>query len=123
MLRRRHAAPRRAARDTTSAAALGTVCPAAIPRCRSMRTSAVVAGSSVRSATARISITREVLLNEARAQVHVELNEGLVADARERVDLAGLDDEDVPRSGLELLAVDGVSAATGLHELHFIIWM
>jgi hypothetical protein len=38
----------------------------------------------------------QVLLNETRAQVHVQLDEGRVADTAEALNLARLDDENIP---------------------------
>jgi hypothetical protein len=42
----------------------------------------------------------QVLLDEARTEVHVDLDERLFADAVEAVDLAGLDDVQSPRPSL-----------------------
>jgi hypothetical protein len=53
--------------------------------------------------------------------MHVQLHEGRVADALEAVNLARLDDEDVPCSSLELLAVHVVQSASGSHELYFVV--
>src|SRR5690606_27943091 len=60
--------------------------------------------------------SRQVLLDERRAQVHVELDQRPVPDAPEAVHLARLDDEDVARAGLELLAVHRPQAAALLDE-------
>jgi microcompartment protein CcmK/EutM len=51
----------------------------------------------------------------------VELNQRLVPDAREAVNLAGFDDENVTGPSLELLTVDAIEAAAVLDELNFII--
>jgi len=53
----------------------------------------------------------------------VHLNERFVTNAAEAVDLTGLDDEDVARSGFELLSVDCPEATPSPHELHFIVGM
>src|SRR5690606_36956366 len=59
-----------------------------------------------------LSITgSEVLLNEPRAEVDVQLDERAVADAAEAVDLARLDHEDVAGFGLELLPFHVVEPA------------
>jgi hypothetical protein len=55
--------------------------------------------------------------------MHIELNEGSVADAAEAVDLPGLDDQNVTGAGLEFLAVDGPEAAAFSHELDFVVRM
>ena len=54
---------------------------------------------------------RQILLDEPRAEVDVELDEGTLADAAEAVDLAGLDDENVAGARFELFAVDGPESA------------
>jgi hypothetical protein len=65
----------------------------------------------------------QVLLDESRAEVDVELNERFVADALEAVHLAGLDDEHVAGARLELLSVHRPASATGLDELDLVVWM
>jgi hypothetical protein len=50
-------------------------------------------------------------LDEPLVQVDVQLDERSVANVHEGVDLPGLDDENVARAGLTLLAVDGPAAA------------
>jgi hypothetical protein len=55
--------------------------------------------------------------------VHVELDEGCVTDAAEAVDLAGLDDENVARTGFEFLSVDAPETAAFPHELDFVVRM
>ena len=47
----------------------------------------------------------EIVLDESRAQMHIHLHERHVSDARETVNLSGLDDEDVAGAGFEGLAV------------------
>jgi hypothetical protein len=53
----------------------------------------------------------------------IELDQGPVTDAAEAVDLTGLDDEDVTRSGFEFLSVDGPETAAFPHELNFVVRM
>ena len=55
--------------------------------------------------------------------MHIDLHERSVADGREAVHLAGLDDEDVTRSGFELHTIDDPDAATITDELDFIVGM
>jgi hypothetical protein len=55
---------------------------------------------------------RQVFLDEARAEMNIQLDEWLLANALEGVDLAGLDDEDVACPGLKLLSVDRPETAT-----------
>jgi hypothetical protein len=55
--------------------------------------------------------------------MHVELHQRLLSNAAEAVDLTGLDDQNVTRASLELLAIDGPQAAALPHELDFIIGM
>jgi len=65
----------------------------------------------------------QILLNETRAEVYVELNQGRVADGAKTVNFAGLDDEDVTGAGLELFSVHGPTAAPLLHELNLVVRM
>jgi len=65
----------------------------------------------------------QVLLDEARAQVDVELHELRLPDARETVYLTGFDDQDVAGARFELFPVDDPPAPPFLHELHFIVGM
>src|SRR4051794_39624574 len=65
----------------------------------------------------------EIFLDEPRAQMDIHLHRRRVSDAREAVDLAGLDHQDVARRGLELLAVHGVQSAALTHELDFVVRM
>ena len=55
--------------------------------------------------------------------MYIELDEWPVPDAAEAVDLTGLDDENVTRSGFEFLPVDGPETAPFPHELDFIVRM
>jgi hypothetical protein len=55
--------------------------------------------------------------------MHIELDEGPVADAAKAVDLAGFDDQNVTRSGFELLPVHGPHTAAFPHELDLIVRM
>src|SRR4249920_2659782 len=65
----------------------------------------------------------QVLLNETRTEVDIQLNERLFADALEAVNLAGLDDENVAGPGLELRAIHCVESATSLNELDLVVGM
>jgi hypothetical protein len=65
----------------------------------------------------------QILLNEARAEVNVELDEGRVADDFKTVDLSGLDDKDVSGAPFEGLAVDGPETAAFADELNFVVRM
>ena len=51
--------------------------------------------------------TLQVLLDEARTEVHVELHQRRITNRLEAVDLTGLDDKDISGAALEGLAVDG----------------
>ena len=53
----------------------------------------------------------QVLLDESRAEMHVDLHQGLVANAAEAMDLSGLDHENIPGTGLEFLSVHSPDAA------------
>src|SRR5690606_28895322 len=65
----------------------------------------------------------QVLLDEPRAEMDVQLHERLVADATKAVDLARFDHEDVAGAGLELLSFDVVQRASLLNELHLVVRM
>ncbi len=69
------------------------------------------------------AVLAQVLLNESRTQVNVDLHQRRVADAAKSVDLAGLDDENVAGAGLELLAVDGPEPPPLPEKLDFIVRM
>src|SRR3954465_10515709 len=64
----------------------------------------------------RPSDSIEVLLHESLMHMNIELHERDIADVLEAVDLAGLDDEDVARPRLALLAVYRPPAAAFAHE-------
>jgi hypothetical protein len=66
---------------------------------------------------------RQVLLNEAWAEMHVELDQRFRSNALKAVDLARLDHQDVTRAALEFLPVYDPAATAFSHELHFIIRM
>jgi hypothetical protein len=55
--------------------------------------------------------------------MYIELDERRVTNAAEAVDLTGLDDKNVSRSGFEFLSVDGPETAAFPHELDFIVRM
>jgi hypothetical protein len=65
----------------------------------------------------------QVLLNEPRTEMDVDLNERFVTNAVKAVDLSRLYDENVTRAGLELLAVDRPETAAFSHELDFVVRM
>ena len=65
----------------------------------------------------------EILLDEPWTHVYIELHERLIADAREAVHLARLDDEYVPRTCLELFAVHRVAATALTNELDLVVGM
>ena len=51
------------------------------------------------------------------------MDQRVLADAAKAVDLAGLDDEDVPCSSLELLTVDRPQATPFADELYLVVRM
>ena len=55
-----------------------------------------------RNEPVRRSMGPQILLHEARAEMHIELDERSVTNAAEAVDLTGLDDENVTRSGFRI---------------------
>src|SRR5215207_6519039 len=65
----------------------------------------------------------EVLLDEARTEMHVDLNQRFVADAVERVYFAGLDHQHVAAAGLELLSIDRPGSAPRSDELDLVVRM
>jgi hypothetical protein len=65
----------------------------------------------------------EILLNEGRTEMHVDLHQRFVTDAFEAVHLASLDDENVSGAGLEFFSIDIPDPATFPHELNFVVRM
>src|SRR5262245_13368646 len=65
----------------------------------------------------------QILLNEPRADVNVELHERLVADICKTVNFASFHDENVARSCLACFAVADPPAAPLLDECDFVVWM
>lgn len=65
----------------------------------------------------------QVLLNESRAQVYVQLDERFIADAAEAVNLPRLDDENVAGPGLEFFFIHDPDAAAFPNELDFVVRM
>jgi hypothetical protein len=63
----------------------------------------------------------QVLLNEAGAEVDVELYERRIADGLEAVDLTGLDDKNVSGAALECLAVNRPDSFAFADKLDFIV--
>src|SRR4051812_40848643 len=55
--------------------------------------------------------------------MHIHLDERRVADAREAVNLSGLDDQDVAGTRLEFHAADVIASAALPHELDFVVRM
>src|SRR6266850_6761045 len=65
----------------------------------------------------------QVLLNEPRADVDVELYQWRIANGLEAVNLAGLDDKDVSRTALKRLAIDSPRSTALTDELDLVIRM
>src|SRR5262245_5732498 len=65
----------------------------------------------------------KIFLDEARAEMDVELHERPVADALEPVNLACFDHENVSSAGFELLAVHRPESPALPHELDFVVRM
>jgi hypothetical protein len=65
----------------------------------------------------------QVFLDETRAQMDVDLDQRIIANAAEAVDLSRLDDKDIAGAGLELLSVHGPETAAFPDELNFIVRM
>ena len=65
----------------------------------------------------------QILLNESRTDVNVELQQRLVADVREAVNLACFHDENVACSRFARFAVDDPSSASLLDECDFVVGM
>jgi hypothetical protein len=55
--------------------------------------------------------------------MYIELDQGSVPNAAEAVNLTGLDDENITRSGFEFLSVDGPETAALPHELDLVVRM
>jgi hypothetical protein len=55
--------------------------------------------------------------------MHINLNEGRIANTAEAMDLAGLDDKDVAGAGFEVLPIDRPDPPAFAHELDFIVRM
>ena len=65
----------------------------------------------------------QVLLDEARIQVNVDLHQRRITDRLEAMDLTGLDDKDISRAALEGLAVYGPHSPAFTDELDLVIGM
>src|SRR5262245_22079223 len=65
----------------------------------------------------------QILLNEARTEVDVELNERHLAGVLEAENLAGLDHQNVSGGGFELQSVHDPRPAALLNELNLVVWM
>jgi hypothetical protein len=70
-----------------------------------------------------VSPLGQVLLNESRIEVDINLDQRGVANAAEAMDLPRLDDKNVTGAGLEFLPVDRPEAPAFPDELDFIVWM
>ncbi|MGQ0560855.1 MAG: hypothetical protein ACT443_03160, partial [Gemmatimonadota bacterium] len=88
---------------------------------RQFATHASVPGFRNRTSVAHGRMISKVLLDEARAQVNVDLYQRAVANAAKAVDLSRFDDEDVTGARLEFLAVDVPYAAAFPDELDLIV--
>ena len=65
----------------------------------------------------------QVLLNETRTQMDINLDEGRVSDATKAMDLPGLDHENIAGDCFEFLALDVIKAPPLPDELDFIVRM
>src|SRR4029453_13208845 len=65
----------------------------------------------------------QIFLHEMRAQVDVALDQRRLADVDEGVNLARLDDQDVSRSCLVVLSIDGPASPALSYEDHLVIRM
>src|SRR5712671_5883121 len=65
----------------------------------------------------------QVLLNEARAKVDVDLHQRRITHRLETVNFAGLNDKDVSRSAFKRLAVDRPRSPALADKLDFVIGM
>ncbi len=63
----------------------------------------------------------QVLLDETRTEVHVDLDERSVTNKAEAMDLAGLDYKNVTGPCFEFLAVDVPQPTAFPHELDFVV--
>jgi hypothetical protein len=71
----------------------------------------------------RLLALGQILLNETRTEMDINLDEWPVSDATEAVDLSRLDNEDVTGAGLEFLPVDCPETPPFPDELDFIVGM
>ena len=69
------------------------------------------------------AVRLQVLLDETRTEVDVELYQRRIADRLETVDLAGLDHKDIAGAALEGLAVDSPHSPAFTNELDLVIRM
>src|ERR1700740_2534432 len=65
----------------------------------------------------------QILLYESRADMNVHLDQRAIADGFEAVNLAGLDDEDVPGAAFKRLTVHGPYSAALPDKLDLIVRM
>src|SRR5882762_436543 len=66
-------------------------------------------------------LSLQVLLDEARIEVNVELHQRRITNRLEAMNLTGLDDKDISRAALEGLAVDGPHSPALTDELDLVI--
>src|SRR5882724_1117512 len=66
-------------------------------------------------------LSLQVLLDEARIEVNVELHQRRITNRLEAMNLTGLDDKDISRAALEGLAVDGPHSPAFADELDLVI--
>src|SRR5688572_26568035 len=69
----------------------------------------------------RLRLFAEILLDERRAQMYVQLYQRNVANRGEAVNFAGADHQHVARAGFERDAIDRPAATTALDELNLIV--
>ena len=81
-----------------------------------LKTAEIIEGSGPR-------MRLQVLLNETRTQVDVELHQRRIAHGLEAVNLAGLDHEDVAGAAFKSLAIDSPHTASFADELDLIVGM
>src|SRR5262245_26388870 len=68
-------------------------------------------------------VVGHVLLDEPWNEVHIELHQWNIADAREAVNFARFDHENITGARLEFRAVDDVAAAAFANELDLVVGM
>jgi len=69
------------------------------------------------------ALPAQILLDESWTQMNVDLDERAIPDGFEAVNLAGLDDENVPRATFKRLSVHGPYSAAFPDKLDLIVGM